>query len=191
MAGKSYNWGRVSLLLFFWTAQNSIVLFLYRNLKDKVHLNNCRYILMAEPDHIFVNPLPNLAHGGHPAGFPFFYIKPADNEKIIRKFYPKEKGPVTDVDPIGNSPVIIEKVKALISKLLKSCCEWSIIHFVYILYPFYLKHASTRSRLKRVLCILAHGNNSCNNHHLHYNCCYLGLTIFLFLCHDISLLMSY
>ncbi|CBI24243.3 unnamed protein product, partial [Vitis vinifera] len=67
------------------------------------------YILMAEPDHIFVNPLPNLAHGGHPAGFPFFYIKPADNEKIIRKFYPKEKGPVTDVDPIGNSPVIIEK----------------------------------------------------------------------------------
>ena len=73
---------------------------------------------MAEPDHIFVNPLPNLAHGGHPAGFPFFYIKPAENEKIIRKFYPEEKGPVTDIDPIGNSPVIIEKVKALISKII-------------------------------------------------------------------------
>ncbi|KAK4419626.1 Hydroxyproline O-arabinosyltransferase RDN2 [Sesamum alatum] len=40
------------------------------------------YILMAEPDHIFVNPLPNLAHGDHPAAFPFFYIKPAENEKI-------------------------------------------------------------------------------------------------------------
>ncbi|KAF2291837.1 hypothetical protein GH714_035801 [Hevea brasiliensis] len=26
------------------------------------------YILMAEPDHIFVNPLPNLAHGEHPVG---------------------------------------------------------------------------------------------------------------------------
>ncbi|PQQ07406.1 uncharacterized protein Pyn_32154 [Prunus yedoensis var. nudiflora] len=67
------------------------------------------YILMAEPDHIFVNPLPNLAHGNSPAGYPFFYIKPAENEKIIRKFYPEEKGPVTDIDPIGNSPVIIKK----------------------------------------------------------------------------------
>lgn len=65
---------------------------------------------MAEPDHIFVNPLPNLAYGTQPAGYPFFYIKPAENEKIIRKFYPEEKGPVTDVDPIGNSPVIIQKV---------------------------------------------------------------------------------
>ncbi|KAG6629840.1 hydroxyproline O-arabinosyltransferase PLENTY-like [Carya illinoinensis] len=67
------------------------------------------YILMAEPDHIFVNPLPNLADGIQPAGFPFFYIKPAEHEKIIRKFYPKEKGPVADIDPIGNSPVIIKK----------------------------------------------------------------------------------
>ncbi|TQE06245.1 hypothetical protein C1H46_008185 [Malus baccata] len=67
------------------------------------------YILMAEPDHIFVNPLPNLARGNNPAGYPFFYIKPTENEKIIRKFYPVEKGPVTDVDPIGNSPVIIKK----------------------------------------------------------------------------------
>ncbi|KAJ0103241.1 hypothetical protein Patl1_05332 [Pistacia atlantica] len=67
------------------------------------------YILMAEPDHIFVNPLPNLAHGGLPAAFPFFYIKPAEKGKIIRKFYPEEYGPVTNVDPIGNSPVIIKK----------------------------------------------------------------------------------
>ncbi|PSS24313.1 Hydroxyproline O-arabinosyltransferase [Actinidia chinensis var. chinensis] len=67
------------------------------------------YILMAEPDHIFVNPLPNLAHGSLPAGFPFFYIKPTQNEKIIRKFFPEENGPVTNVDPIGNSPVIIKK----------------------------------------------------------------------------------
>nr|XP_011469357.1 PREDICTED: uncharacterized protein LOC101304705 isoform X2 [Fragaria vesca subsp. vesca] len=67
------------------------------------------YVLMAEPDHIFINPLPNLAHGGYPAAFPFFYIKPTENEKIIRKFYPKENGPVTNIDPIGNSPVIIKK----------------------------------------------------------------------------------
>ncbi|KAM7502420.1 hypothetical protein LguiB_001324 [Lonicera macranthoides] len=67
------------------------------------------YVLMAEPDHIFVNPLPNLAHGDHPAAFPFFYIKPTENEKIMRKYYPEEMGPVTNIDPIGNSPVIIKK----------------------------------------------------------------------------------
>lgn len=67
------------------------------------------YILMAEPDHIFVNPLPNLAYGDQPVAFPFFYIKPAENEKIVRKYYPKEKGLVTEIDPIGNSPVIIKK----------------------------------------------------------------------------------
>lgn len=67
------------------------------------------YVLMAEPDHIFVNPLPNLAHGVHPAAFPFFYIKPNEHERIVRKYYPEEKGPVTNIDPIGNSPVIIKK----------------------------------------------------------------------------------
>ncbi|KAK8919445.1 hypothetical protein KSP39_PZI021199 [Platanthera zijinensis] len=67
------------------------------------------YILMAEPDHIFVNPLPNLSSGDHPAAFPFFYIKPSENEKVVKKFYPEEKGPLTDIDPVGNSPVIIKK----------------------------------------------------------------------------------
>ncbi|KAK1319942.1 hypothetical protein QJS10_CPB04g00350 [Acorus calamus] len=77
------------------------------------------YILMAEPDHIFVKPLPNLARGGLPAAFPFFYIKPTENTKIIRKYYPKEKGDVTDIDPIGNSPVIIKK-----SELEKIAPTW-------------------------------------------------------------------
>ncbi|KAF3631121.1 putative ultraviolet-B receptor UVR8-like isoform X1 [Capsicum annuum] len=58
---------------------------------------------------IFVNPLPNLAYGDYPVAFPFFYIKPAEHEEIIRKFFPKENGPVTNIDPIGNSPVIIKK----------------------------------------------------------------------------------
>uniref|UniRef100_A0A6N2K582 Hydroxyproline O-arabinosyltransferase-like domain-containing protein n=1 Tax=Salix viminalis TaxID=40686 RepID=A0A6N2K582_SALVM len=71
------------------------------------------YILIAEPDHIFVNPLPNLARGGMPAAFPFFYIEPVKFENIIRKYYPEEKGPVTNIDPIGNSPVIIKKVFTL------------------------------------------------------------------------------
>ncbi|THU70192.1 hypothetical protein C4D60_Mb08t22430 [Musa balbisiana] len=77
------------------------------------------YILMAEPDHVFVRPLPNLAREDYPAGFPFFYIKPAEHSQIIRKFFPKEKGPVTNIDPIGNSPVIIKK-----SKLEKIAPTW-------------------------------------------------------------------
>ncbi|KAL8028686.1 hypothetical protein ABFS82_14G174200 [Erythranthe guttata] len=67
------------------------------------------YILMAEPDHIFIHPLPNLAFEGYPAAFPFFYIKPVKYEKIIRKYFSKEMGPIVNVDPIGNSPVIIKK----------------------------------------------------------------------------------
>ncbi|CAH8325005.1 unnamed protein product [Eruca vesicaria subsp. sativa] len=68
------------------------------------------YVLMAEPDHIFVNPIPNLAVvEGSPAAFPFFYITPQKFENIVRKYYPVEMGPVTNIDPIGNSPVIISK----------------------------------------------------------------------------------
>ncbi len=57
-----------------------------------------------------------MARVGYPAAFPFFYIKPDQHEKIIRKFYPEEKGPVKNVDPIGNSPVIIKKVNTLVAR---------------------------------------------------------------------------
>ncbi|XP_076939969.1 hydroxyproline O-arabinosyltransferase NOD3-like isoform X1 [Bidens hawaiensis] len=93
--------------VFFSHSCIPISYFIQRNFNDYFAL--CSYILMAEPDHVFVNPLPNLARGEFPAGFPFFYIKPAENEKIIRKYFPKENGPVTSIDPIGNSPVIIRK----------------------------------------------------------------------------------
>lgn len=66
--------------------------------------------MMAEPDHVFIRPLPNLATEDMPAAFKFFYIVPTENEEILRKFFPKEKGPITNIDPIGNSPVIIKKV---------------------------------------------------------------------------------
>ncbi|XP_021772174.1 hydroxyproline O-arabinosyltransferase 3-like [Chenopodium quinoa] len=65
------------------------------------------YILMGEPDHLFVKPLPNLAQGKNPAAYPFIYFKPEENENIIRKFYPI--GSILNVDPIGSSPVIIAK----------------------------------------------------------------------------------
>ncbi|KAK1369943.1 Hydroxyproline O-arabinosyltransferase [Heracleum sosnowskyi] len=67
------------------------------------------YILMAEPDHIIMKPIPNLSQNGLPAAFPFSYIEPKKEEAILRKFFPEEKGPITNIDPIGNSPVIIHK----------------------------------------------------------------------------------
>lgn len=34
------------------------------------------YVLMSEPDHIFLRPMPNYMRGDAPAAFPFFYIEP-------------------------------------------------------------------------------------------------------------------
>lgn len=65
---------------------------------------------MAEPDHIIVKPIPNLSRDGLGAAFPFFYIEPKKYESTLRKFFPVEKGPITNIDPIGNSPVIVGKV---------------------------------------------------------------------------------
>lgn len=65
---------------------------------------------MAEPDHIIVKPIPNLSRDGLGAAFPFFYIEPKKYEAVLRKYFPEEKGPITNIDPIGNSPVIVGKV---------------------------------------------------------------------------------
>ncbi|KAK4853949.1 hypothetical protein QYF36_016812 [Acer negundo] len=67
------------------------------------------YILMSEPDHIIVKPIPNLSRDGFGAAFPFFYIEPKKFESVLRKYFPVEKGLITNIDPIGNSPVIVGK----------------------------------------------------------------------------------
>ena len=45
-------------------------------------------MLMSEPDHIWLKPMPNLMTGDIPAAFPFFYIEPAkpDYRPITEKF---------------------------------------------------------------------------------------------------------
>ncbi|OAY69351.1 hypothetical protein ACMD2_01010 [Ananas comosus] len=77
------------------------------------------YILMAEPDHIIVKPIPNLSKDGLAAAFPFFYIEPKKYEPVLRKFFHEDKGPITNIDPIGNSPVIIDK-----ESLMKIAPTW-------------------------------------------------------------------
>jgi hypothetical protein len=67
-------------------------------------------MLVAEPDHIFVKPPPNLAPGDEPAAFPFFYIEPSDNEKMLRKLFPEEEGNVSNIDPLaGDYPEVCSK----------------------------------------------------------------------------------
>ncbi|KAG2501810.1 hypothetical protein HYH03_000310 [Edaphochlamys debaryana] len=69
-----------------------------------------QYVLMSEPDHIFLRPMPNFMKGNNPAAFPFFYIEPskAENIHITKKF----TGPITqkqleEIAPVGNSPTFM------------------------------------------------------------------------------------
>jgi len=69
-----------------------------------------KYVLMSEPDHIFIKPPPLWATPTKAAAFPFFYIEPQakENSDIIKK-YNKKKVPIHKFAPIGNSPVMIHK----------------------------------------------------------------------------------
>ncbi|XP_057775580.1 hydroxyproline O-arabinosyltransferase 1-like [Salvia miltiorrhiza] len=68
------------------------------------------YILMCEPDHLILSPIPNLTQDRrHGAAFPFFYIDPTAHEPVLRKFFPRHMGPITNIDSIGNSPLILGK----------------------------------------------------------------------------------
>ncbi|CAD7698291.1 unnamed protein product, partial [Ostreobium quekettii] len=69
-----------------------------------------KYVLMSEPDHLFLRPLPNLMKGEHPAAFPFFYIDPAKKEfaNITRKFTGQlPQKDLEDIFPMGNAPTMM------------------------------------------------------------------------------------
>ncbi|GAB4820009.1 hypothetical protein N2152v2_007055 [Parachlorella kessleri] len=69
-----------------------------------------KYVLMSEPDHIWLKPMPNLMKGQRPAAAPFFYIDPwtKANLPIAARFL----GPLTrlqaeKIAPIGNAPTLL------------------------------------------------------------------------------------
>lgn len=66
------------------------------------------YILMAEPDHIFLSPPPMLATSQKAAAYPFFYMVPKDYPDILNR-YVRNKAPIQAFPPIGNSPSIMTK----------------------------------------------------------------------------------
>eukprot|EP00878_Enallax_costatus_P018039 GHUV01018967.1.p1 GENE.GHUV01018967.1~~GHUV01018967.1.p1 ORF type:complete len:389 (+),score=99.42 GHUV01018967.1:186-1352(+) len=71
------------------------------------------YVMMSEPDHIFLLPLVNFMKGDdRPAAFPFFYIEPHKDEyiPIVSRFIPGGKLTKADAEriaPIGNSPTFL------------------------------------------------------------------------------------
>ncbi len=66
-----------------------------------------RYVLMSEPDHLWLRPMPNLMIDNHrPTAFPFFYIEPA--KKDFKPLTEKFTGPLTlkqaeSIAPMGKS----------------------------------------------------------------------------------------
>jgi len=69
------------------------------------------YVLMSEPDHLYLRPIPNLMNGDKPAAFPFFYISPKDHVNLIRKYVGQDTSirDIHHMDPIGSSPVMLHK----------------------------------------------------------------------------------
>ena len=66
------------------------------------------YIFIAETDHIFTLPIPNMATPTRPRAFHFGYMVPnPDFKDIIERAWPG--GDYTKVQPMGPSPVIIHK----------------------------------------------------------------------------------
>jgi len=70
-----------------------------------------RFVLMSEPDHVFLLPLQNPMRGDHPAAFPFFYIEPSKKEflPVTRKFVgaSKTRHDCEQIAPIGSSPTFL------------------------------------------------------------------------------------
>jgi hypothetical protein len=89
------------------------------------------YILMAEPDHLYLKPVPNLMRGETPAAFPFFYMAPWEKPEITRRFLPGiTDDAMQDIDPIGSSPVFISK-----SDLKRLAPEWAAMSMALQLDP--------------------------------------------------------
>ncbi|KAK9797809.1 hypothetical protein WJX73_009693 [Symbiochloris irregularis] len=66
------------------------------------------YVLMSEPDHIFLQPMPLWATPTKGAAFPFSYMEPGKNQDVLRP-YITNGFDIAAIAPIGNSPVMLHK----------------------------------------------------------------------------------
>jgi hypothetical protein len=68
------------------------------------------FVLLAEPDHLFIRAPPLWATYNRPSAFPFFYLdtKGEDSVKIIQRYNTKGV-PLKNFFPVGPSPLMISK----------------------------------------------------------------------------------
>jgi hypothetical protein len=81
-------------------------------------------VLLVETDYIFVRGISDalLPPPGRAVAFPFSYIIPAYPSVVpySQRYYPPSMGPISDIPPTGNAPVL------LTSKDLQAVLpEWS------------------------------------------------------------------
>ena len=80
------------------------------------------YVLMSEPDHLYIRPMPNFMVGDRMAAFPFFYIEPWNHKALVEEILGHSIS-LDDINtklfPIGNSPVQMKK-----SDLLRATKIW-------------------------------------------------------------------
>ncbi len=73
----------------------------------------CSHILLVETDYVFVKPLPAsaLPAEGTAMAFPYSYIQPQYPSVVpyAERFYPPSLGPLTDIPPTGNAPVLLTR----------------------------------------------------------------------------------
>lgn len=98
-----------------------------------------RYILMSEPDHIFLSPPPLPTSPTIPIAAPFWYMNATDVAASLEKYNSKEI-PWDKFYPTGNAPAII--AKAQLAEIVES---W------YTLTVDMLKHDETRNSIGWVL----------------------------------------
>lgn len=89
------------------------------------------WLLMIETDYVWMKPpVASAAEGSaRSLGFPFGYIQPTSPgiESVLRKMFPAERGPLSDVPNSGPAPVLMRwnelfKVQAV----LRCCADCSL-----------------------------------------------------------------
>ena len=81
MYGASFHLGRLTVCFVHRLDNEMGFVVLSRPNAFKQYFEKCGdieedYVLMAEPDHLYLRPLQNLMNGRTAAAFPFFYINP-------------------------------------------------------------------------------------------------------------------
>jgi hypothetical protein len=117
------------------------------------------YVLMSEPDHVFLKPLQNLMVGENPAAFPFFYIEPSrkDYVHITKKFIgaDKTRRDCEKIAPIGSSPTFLR-----VDDLTKIAGPWVNNSIAIFKDPESNKVCSTASGVYSSLCSLIPANTA-------------------------------